>query len=211
MKRNELRETILGKALAHVPFDGWTEKALLAGARDAGLTRAEVLRAFPGGGIDALDLFLRRADGRMVAALEAHGLEDLRIHEKVALAVRLRFEDNAPHREAIRRGLSLLALPPHAPLAMKSLYRTVDAIWLAIGDRSTDHNWYTKRLLLAGVYSSTLLYWLNDESADFADTWAFLDRRIADVLKVPKAIARVQAAAENLPNPFRMAARARER
>ena len=202
--RAALRDGILEAALAHVPFDGWTAAALVHGAADLGLGRADVARAFPGGAIEALAAFLRRADVAMVEALSAHELEAMPVHKRVALAVRLRLEGNEPYREAIRRGLSTLALPQNAALAVKSLYRTVDAVWNAAGDRSTDYNFYTKRMLLAGVYSATLLYWLGDESEGRADTWAFLDRRIRDVGQVPKAIDRLRAAADRLPDPSRL-------
>ena len=145
----------------------------------------------------------RLADRRMVEAYEASATEGLKLRQKVALAIRLRLAANAPHREAIRRALSILALPIHAPLAAKLVYRTVDAVWYAIGDRSTDYNFYTKRGLLAGVYSSTLLYWLNDKSPENSATWDFLDRRIADVMKIPQAMARLGKLTDKLPNPFR--------
>src|SRR5262249_25858057 len=115
----------------------------------------------------------------------------------------------APQREAIRRALAFLALPLHAPLAAKLLYRTVDAVWYALGDRSTDFNFYTKRALLAGVYSSTLLYWLNDKSAECTESWGFLDRRIAEVMKIPQATARLEKLKNKLPDPFQLLRRRR--
>ena len=121
--------------------------------------------AFPGGAIEMIEFHSRLADRRMVADFEQADKKGLKLREKVALAVRLRLTANAAHREAIRRALTILALPVHAPLAARLLYRTVDAIWYAMGDRSTDYNFYTKRALLAGVYSTTLLYWINDKSA----------------------------------------------
>src|SRR3546814_12431444 len=67
------------------------------------------------------------------------------------------------------------------------------------GDRATDYNLYTKRALLAGGYSSTLLYWLNDRSEGFAATWAFLDRRIGEVLKVAGQLGKGVGTALSLP------------
>jgi ubiquinone biosynthesis protein COQ9 len=91
-----------------------------------------------------------------------------------------------------------------AALATRLLYRTVDAMWYAAGDTSTDYNFYSKRALLAGVYAATLLCWLNDNSDGFSATWAFLDRRIAEVLRAPKAMARANRILERLPDPFRL-------
>jgi ubiquinone biosynthesis protein COQ9 len=128
----------------------------------------------------------------------------MKIRDKVAFAIRLRLEANAAHREAIRQALSFLALPIHAPLAAKCLYRTVDAIWYAVGDRSTDFSFYTRRGLLAGVYAGTVLYWLNDKSEGFADSWAFLDRRIADVMRIYELRGKLDRFVDQLPDPFRL-------
>jgi ubiquinone biosynthesis protein COQ9 len=153
------------------------------------------------------------ADRRMLAALAHRDLAALRLRERVALAVRLRLEALAPYREAVRRSLSFLALPPNAALGAKCLYRTVDAIWRAAGDRSVDFSFYTKRALLAAVVSTTTLYWLDDNSEGRAESWAFLDRRIADVMRIPALRQRLGRITERLPDPFRVlrATRARAR
>ena len=204
-RRDAQREALLKATLPHVPFDGWTHTALKAGARDAGIEPALADNAFPGGVAELLDFYHRTADIEMVRALEAHAdLARMRVRDKVALAIRLRLEANAGYREAIHQGLSFLALPMNAPLGAKCLYRTVDAIWYAVGDRSTDFSFYTRRALLAGVYGSTVLYWLNDKSEGFADSWAFLDRRIADVMRIYDLRARVDRFVDQLPDPFRL-------
>ncbi len=205
------RERLMLAALPHVAFDGWGRAALEAGARDAGMTPTDVERYFPGGAREALEVFSDWADTQMAAALAAHDLAALRVRERIRLAVRLRLEVLAPHREAVRRGLSWLALPPNAGLGARLLYRTVDAMWRAIGDRSADFSFYTKRALLAGVLSSTTLCWLGDDSDGFTDTDAFLERRIAEVLRVPAIWARCQRLARRLPDPFRILRRVRAR
>ena len=199
-----LREKLIDAAIAHVPFDGWGDKALAAAARDLGIDPALVHNAFPGGGIEMIEFHSRLADRRMVADFEQADTTGLKLREKVALAVRLRLSANTANREAIRRALTILALPLHAALAARLLYRTVDAIWYGLGDKSTDYNFYTKRVLLAGVYSATLLYWINDKSAESAETWAFLDRRIAEVMLIPQAMGRLGKLAGKLPDPFRL-------
>ena len=205
MDRTAQREALLKAALPHVPFDGWTRTALQAGARDTGIEPALADNAFPGGMAELLEFYHGQADIEMVRALEAYSdLAALKTREKVALAIRLRLEANAGHREAIRQALSFLALPTNAPLGAKCLYRTVDAIWYAAGDKATDFSFYTKRALLAGVYSATVLYWLNDKSEESTETWIFLDRRIADVMKIYELRARFDRFAEQLPDPFRL-------
>lgn len=200
MDIEETRRALLLASLPHVAFDGWSRKAILAGAEHLGLDTALALNAFPREGAELIEAFSDWTDRAMLDKLGALDLPGLRVRDRIATAVRVRLELLAPHREAVRRGLAFLALPGNAPLGLKTLYRTVDAIWFAAGDRSTDYNFYSKRLLLSGVYSSTLLYWLNDSSEDFAQTWAFLDRRISEVLKVAGNLGKAVKGALDLPD-----------
>ena len=210
----ETRARLLEATLPHVAFDGWTMTAMLAGARNIGLSAAELANAFPGGPVEMIELMSIEADHRMLEALEREDLARRKVRERVALGVRRRLELYTADREAIRRALAVLALPQNAPLALRLLYRTVDAIWYAAGDAATDFNFYTKRALLAGVYSSTLLTWLDDRSPGQVETWAFLDRRIADAMRAPRLLQQLAAPLRWLPNPvylFRQGSRRRER
>jgi ubiquinone biosynthesis protein COQ9 len=180
----ELRDRLADAVAQEAAFSGWTSLAIRNAGERIG-AGADARRLFPGGPVDVLTYLSRRADERTVEVLEREGGE-LRTRERVALGVKLRIQNTVGGKESVRRGLALLATPFNGPLALKLLYRTVDAIWYAAGDTSTDFNFYSKRALLSGVFSSTLLYWLNDRSPDDEATWAFLDRRIADVMRFEK-------------------------
>lgn len=187
-----LREAVLDHMPEHVIFDGWSRAAIDAAARDAGVEPAAARQAFPRGGVDAALAFSARGDRRMAEALAEEPMAGLGMTARVTRAVRLRLEQDEPHREAVRRAASLLALPHHAADAATMVWRTADTIWNALGDESEDSNWYTKRASLAGVISSTVLYWLQDESEARHETWRFLDRRIEDVMRIEKAKARMR-------------------
>lgn len=202
MDRQQERDRLLLAILPHVTFDGWTDAAFRAGAIDCGQETVAVQRFFPGGVRDVIAHFSDWADRQMVAGMIDQG-DDLRLRERVARAVRLRLEALTPHREAVRRTLSVLYLPMNGPLAMRSLYKTVDAMWYAVGDRSADFNFYSKRALLAAVVSATTLYWLDDETDGGEASWAFLDRRIADVMKIPGMTKRLGRLVDRLPDPLR--------
>ncbi len=198
-----LKDRMAEAALMHAAFDGWTEQTVRAAARDAGASDLDVYRAFPGGVEDLLDHHLLMADRHMVEGILSLDLDQMKIREKITRAIRLRLEAAAPHKEAVRRGFNHLELPHRGARASRALGRTVALIWRAIGDTSTDFNFYTKRTLLAGVYMSTLLYWLNDQSEEHAATWAFLDRRIANVMQIEKAKARLLNKGGKTPGPLR--------
>ena len=182
----DLKDQILDAALMHVPFDGWSEATLLAAAGDVGADEATAKALFPRGGVDLALGFHRRGDAQMVAKIKATDLSDMRFRDRIVFAVRTRLEIAQPDKEAVRRGSTLFALPIHAADGAKAVWGTCDAIWDALGDASEDFNWYTKRATLAGVYSSTVLYWLGDQSPESEAVWAFLDRRIENVMQFEK-------------------------
>jgi ubiquinone biosynthesis protein COQ9 len=198
------RKALIEAMLPEVAFAGWSRAALRAAARRIEMPAAEALALFEDGPAEFVACFSRWADRRMLDRLEGLPAAELRVPERVALAVNIRLEIVEPWREAVRHALAVLALPQHAPLGLRLLYETVDGIWYAAGDSATDFSFYTKRLTLAGIYAATVLYWLDDRSPGFADTRAFLDRRLGNVARLGAARQSLQSAIDRLPNPFRL-------
>ena len=183
---SEARERLLEAALPHVVFDGWSSATLAAAIAESGVDAGLARLAFPRGGIDMALAFHRRADRALAGELAAADLEDMPVRDRITHCLRRRIELVAEHRDAVRRGATLLALPHHAPEGARAIWQTADLIWTACGDTATDFNWYTKRIILSSVFSATVLYWLGDASPNFANTWAFLERRIEDVMRFEK-------------------------
>lgn len=187
--KSDLRDKILQAMLSQAPFDGWTETAYGSALQQTGITRAEANKQFSEGLRDCVEYFGITTDEAMQARIKAErGFDRMRVRDKITFGVRARLEILKPHREAMRRLMIWYAMPQHIPMGLKRFYQTVDMIWAAAGDTSTDYNFYTKRILLAAVLKSTLLFWLSDESKNNTATWDFLDRRIADVMKLGKSI-----------------------
>jgi len=197
-------ERLVALMLPDVAFDGWTRHALREAARRADIPVGEAMALFPRGAPDLIAAFSRSADRQMLEGLAAAAIEGLSLSQRIALALRLRFAVLAPWREAVRRGLSVLAMPQNTALGLRLLYDTVDAIWHGVGDASTDFSFYTKRATLAGIHAAAMLYWLDDRSPEGADTEAFIDRRLADLHRLTGLRTRLASAAERLPNPFRL-------
>lgn len=186
---------LLKAALTHVPFDGWSEATFKAAISDSGLDPTLARTACPRGAVDLAVAFHSAGDKAMLERIKATDMSALKFREKIAAAVRFRLEA-VDDKEVVRRGTSLFALPHHAADGAKAIWGTCDKIWDALGDTSDDVNWYTKRATLSAVYSSTVLYWLGDDSIDHQATWAFLDRRIENVMQFEKFKAQVNE------NPF---------
>ncbi|PPR10394.1 MAG: hypothetical protein CFH41_01781 [Alphaproteobacteria bacterium MarineAlpha11_Bin1] len=197
-----IRDALIKSALMHIPFDGWSITALKSGARDIGLNAEIVESVFPRGVSDAIQYFSQQTDRFMVKSMEDLDLEALRVHERVGRAVENRLIYLEPYRESVLRGLTWLSMPHNSVLGAQLLYRTVDEIWYAVGDRSADFSFYTKRGLLAGVLSSTSLFWLNDHSEDGLETRAFLYRRLADVMRLHEVSKRVRISRDSVLGSF---------
>ncbi|MEO1025528.1 MAG: COQ9 family protein [Pseudomonadota bacterium] len=178
-------DALLDAAMPHVAFDGWSSATFSAAAEDAGLSMAEAQAYAPRGALDLAVAFHRRGDAAMVAKLGETDLSGMRFRDKVATALRIRLEQ-MPDREVVRRATTLFSLPMHAAEGAKLIWETADHVWTTLGDTSQDGNWYSKRAILSGVWGSTVLYWLGDDSLDAADTHTFIDRRIEDVMRFEK-------------------------
>ncbi len=204
-----VREKILEAALGRAAFDGWTGAMLDAAARDAGIDRAVRLAAFPCGVRDLLRFWSEGNDRAMLAAMAAPEFKSLKIREKVTFAVRARLDILRPHKEAVRRAAAILALPTSGLLGPRLAWATADAIWRGLGDKSTDFNFYSKRGILSGVWTSTFARWLADDSEDEAPTRVFLDARIDNVMQIEKAKARVRDMGLNPATPIEALAKLR--
>ena len=200
-ERSAERDAAIDVLLPNVPFDGWTWRALRGGLAGAGGDPGDAENLFPGGVADMIAAFCDLADRRMENAAAELALGGMRMPARIRALIALRLAQNRPHKEAVRRALAALALPGHGGTAARCTARTVDAMWHAAGDRAADFSWYTKRAILAGVYTATVVYWLRDVSEDDAATLAFLDRRLADVGRITQVRHRLESVLRRLVPP----------
>lgn len=184
------KDLLLQSALMHVPFDGWSPATFQAAVEDSGVDPTVAQSVCPRGAVDLAVHYHAKGDEAMLARLAETDLDQMKFRDRVAAGVRFRLEA-VDDKEVVRRGTTLFALPMYAGDGAKAIWGTADKIWTALGDTSQDVNWYTKRATLSGVYSATVLYWLGDTSAGHTETWAFLDRRIENVMQIEKLKAQV--------------------
>lgn len=191
---DELQPHIVGEMLPDVPFDGWTHKAAAAAATRLGLDPAIVTLAFPKA-IDMIDCWAMLIDEKMAAACDNDGFRALKVREKITQAICCRLDISDP--EVARRALAVLAFPVNALRAARISWRTADSIWRVAGDTASDFSHYSKRMTAAAIYSATMLYFIDDDSEGHTKTRAFLDRRIADVMRFEAQKARWQRSGDH--------------
>ena len=206
---DELRGRLGPLLPAEAAFDGWGDATLLAAARTLGVPEERARLAVQGGAVEMIDLWFGSIDQEMALRLPPDQLASLRIRERITALAWARIETAAPHREALRRATAILAMPGNAGMALRLGWRAADAMWRLAGDTATGMAHYTKRVTLGGVYASTLIALLQDESADLGETRAFLARRIDDVMRFEKAKARLRPDPERRFNVTRFLGRLR--
>ena len=214
MTLDELAVALAPDIAASAIFDGWSETALVAAAEMAGVDPDVARLAFPadapgGRAMAMIAAWITSVDQAMAAEWPKERLATLKIRERIRTLVAFRLEAVAHIDEAVRRALAIMAQPQNAPRALKLGWRSADIMWRLAGDTATDYNHYTKRAILAGIYSATLTVFVNDDSEGKADTYAFLDRRIDGVMQFEKVKARLTGGNREMPSLTRFLGRLR--
>jgi len=181
-----LRLRLAPKVGEHAVFDGWTQRAVDSAADELGIDRAQARLAYPKDSAHMIEAWIEGVDAAMQAHFTPDVIAKMRVSQRIRAMIWFRLENTGPAREAVRSALSILAMPHNVPLALRTGWRSADQMWRLAGDTATDYNHYSKRLILSGVYTATLLAWLDDQSEGWTDTAAFLDRRLAGVGRFEK-------------------------
>jgi len=170
----------------HAAFDGWTVKAVDSAAAELGIDPAQARIAFPKDAPHMIEAWIAGVDAVMEVHFTPKRIAAMKVRDRIRALIWYRLETMGPAREAVRTALSILAMPQNVPLALRIGWRSADLMWRIAGDTATDYNHYSKRIILSGVYGSTLLAWLDDQSEGWMETSAFLDRRLAGVMRFEK-------------------------
>lgn len=190
---DEIRLALAPEIALAAMFDGWSDAALVSAAEGEGLDPAVVRLAFKDGAMDMITAWIHAVDAAMQAEFSDGRLDTMPIRERIRSLVMFRIEKVAGLKEALRRALAIQAMPQNAAATLKLGWNSADQMWRLAGDTATDYNHYTKRAILASIYAATLAILLEDESDDLAETRAFLDRRIENVMQFEKAKAKLLA------------------
>ena len=195
IERSEARDRAVRAMLPVAADEGWTWNTIRAGLAASGEDPALAESHFPGGPAGAVAAWADLADREMEAAAAAADMAALRTPGRIRRVAELRLAAAAPHKRALRRAVSLLALPWNAGVALQTTARTASAMWYAAGDKSADFSWYTRRASLGAIYAATLAYWLRDDDQDTGGAMAFFDRRLADLARLQRRRSGVRKAA----------------
>ena len=189
----KIKLKLLLSFLENVPFDGWSWETLYFSAAEIGFVKSKkisetekynIRSLFNNSLVNIIQEFNIYLDNEMRESFKKSKSKNFRIPDKINSQIIFRLKSANKYKEAVRISLGMMALPKNSKIALNMLYKTCDIIWRDCGDKSTDFSFYTKRLILSGVYSSTLSYWLNE--SDFSQVEDFLQRRLDNVSNIGK-------------------------
>lgn len=206
---DEMRAALAPLIARNAAFDGWSVAALESSAAELGLDPDVAVLAFKRDAMAMVDGWIESVDLELARRLPVDKLNAMKIRDRITALLATRLEIMNPDREALRRAMAIMAMPQNLVRAAKIGWRSADRMWRLAGDTASDFNHYTKRATLSAVYGSTLSVFVNDESDDFADTRAFLDRRIDNVMQFEKVKAQARARKDYVPSFSRFIGRLR--
>ncbi len=206
---DELRLALADDVAANAAFDGWNAQAVAMAAMANGVDADVATLIYPGGAPDMIDAWFASIDDAMAARFAGGALDNMKIRQRIAALVESRLELLSGKREALRRAQAILAMPQNLRRAARLGWRTADRMWRLAGDTATDYNHYSKRALLAGIYTATAIVFVDDDSEDWAETRAFLSRRIDNVMQFEKTKAKWLGSTQYRPSLSRFIGRLR--
>ncbi|KAF8388707.1 hypothetical protein HHK36_025387 [Tetracentron sinense] len=187
---------VLQAALRHVVSLGWTEAAMIKGAKEVGVSPS-IIGAFPRKEAALVEFFMDDCLQRLIDKIDlGDELRNLMPSQRLSKLVKIRLEMQVPYISKWAQALSIQSQPMNVPISFKQRAMLVDEIWHAAGDQASDIDWYVKRTILGGIYSASEVYMLTDNSPDFHDTWTFLERRVKDVFDLEKTVLEAKYLAE---------------
>ncbi len=205
----EIRAFLAPHIAEEAVFDGWGEEALKNAAETHGVDADVARLAFPDGAIDMVDAWISDIDAQMIEKYPAEKLAEMKIRERIRALVQFRLDAVTETKEALRSATAIMANPRYGLRTPKISWRSADLMWRLAGDTATDYNHYTKRTILSGVYGSTLMVFLGDESEDHIETKEFLSRRLDNVMQFEKVKYQFLKNSENRPSLTRFLGRLR--
>jgi ubiquinone biosynthesis protein COQ9 len=206
---DEVRAALAPIIARNAGFDGWSDAAVHAAADEAGVDDDVAKLAFKDNAIDMIDAWIDSIDLELAHRLPAEKLAAMKIRDRITALLATRLEIMAPDRESLRRAMAIMAMPQNLVRSAKIGWRSADRMWRLAGDTASDFNHYTKRMTLSAVYASTLSVFVNDDSDNFADARAFLDRRIDNVMQFEKVKFQAKQRQEYVPSLSRFIGRLR--
>ena len=201
MKLKKIRNQILQEAKPYIVKFGWNENLFVNMKKDSKFTYEEMNVLFPRGYTTLIEMYLEEINSKMTVKSQNINLIRLRVHERIRDLFILRLMIMSEEKKLISKTFLNLLLPHNYKLALKNLYKTVDQMWFLAGDNSTNFNFYSKRAILASIYTSVMVHFINNDSID--ETIILLNKQLKRVSKIPQIKSRINDITKIIPQIFK--------
>ena len=178
-----------------VSIDGWSEN-VLEKLVNKNIDSSELAYYYPNGYKDILKFSLDEINYSLEKIISKTNIINLPLNKRIKKILMTRLEILNKDKKFFNKTFNHLILPQNTKILTKSLYKSVDTMWYLAGDNSTDFNFYTKRLILSGIYVSTLLIFFNKNIEEAEKN---IDRSLKRISKLPKLKERFSFIKENFP------------
>ena len=201
-KIKKLRLKVLKEAKKNISDLGWNKKLLLKTQHDLNFQNDEISALFPNGYYDLLEMYLDEINNKMISESKKINLIRLRVHERIRELIILRLKIMSENKKMISKTFIFLLFPKNYKISLRIIYKTIDEIWFLSGDHSTDFNFYSKRIILASIYSAVMIHFINNNDLD--KTIIFLDKQLKKVSKIPKLKNKINNIVDFLPKIYKL-------
>ena len=202
MNLKNIRKNIYKEAKLTARKYGWSENLFDNISNESSYACKEIYDLFPEGYLSIVQMYLEEVDEKMTKESEKINLIRLKIHERIRELCILRLNIMAKEKDLVSKTFLHLLLPHNYKFSSKNLYKTVDQIWFLAGDNSTDFNFYSKRIILASIYTSTMIHFINNDNME--DTLFLLNKLLRRVSKIPQIKSNINNFTKIIPEIFKL-------
>ena len=191
------RQVVLRFAKKFVSENGLTKNCLENISKKYGLNTDETDLLFPQGNIDLIKFALEQLNNDLEVYCRQIDLIRLPIHKRIRKVLLSKISLMNKDKSFYRSIFLNLLIPKKNFSLSNQLYNSVDQIWFIAGDSSTDFNFYTKRLILSGIYSRVILFFFNNNNQEELEN--ILDESLKRVSKIPEIKSKLKIFKDYLP------------
>ncbi len=197
---NKRRLELLHLSINIITKHGWSELLFKKISKNKKISYNELILMFPGGYEDMLKLSLDHLNYELEKKCTQYHLIRLPMHKRIRKIILTKINLINKQKNFFRKTFYYLFVPGNYKLMISQLYKSVDIMWYIAGDSSIDFSFYTKRVILSGIYASIILHILNNDN--MLETEKKLDVFLLQVSKIPQIKNKFQLLKISLPSFF---------
>ena len=191
------RLEVLKYAKIFISEKGLNKNSLENISKRYGLDINEIELLFPEGNIDLIKFTLEQLNKELEEYCKKIDLIRLPVHKRIKKVLLSKISLMNKNKLFYRSIFLNLLIPKKNFSLSNQIYNSVDQIWFIAGDSSTDFNFYTKRLILSGIYSRVILFFFNNNKQEELEY--ILDESLKRVSKIPEIKSKLKIFKDFLP------------